>query len=436
VDRIDFANGVANPPATLGIYQNCLTSANGALAESPGNLSLLLALPDGNVVLYDTSVATWVDSRKDFTSLGGAYGVFSNNLFLADINLLNIALVPIGQFSATTGSSSGMGAAASAGLRTTSQSASGPGLIERVDLAALMTYHGTALTEAPLLPATLTTPTIGVIGESILPFIRTLAMPADQGSILLLTISGITQLTPNFDAITQIPSISSVTNTADGSPAVAPGGLVNISGAGLAPVPTSATGLPLPTALGDVCVTVDSAALALFSVSPSSIMGQLPFVPPGASTVIVRNPGGVSSTYNLTILPAAPAVFDNAAAGTATGLATVIRDDNQQLVDFTNPIHPNLSLTIYLTGMGTTTPLPGLGAPAPANPLDLADTPPAVTLGPVSLDVTFAGLAPGQVGVYQINVQVPESVQQGTNVPLTITQGGSSTSVPVRVVSP
>jgi uncharacterized protein (TIGR03437 family) len=114
----------------------------------------------------------------------------------------------------------------------------------------------------------------------------------------------------------------------------------------------------------------------------------------------------------------------------------VIRNDNGELIDPTNPIHPNQSLTIYLTGMGTTAPLPDLGAMAPLSPLALVDAPPTVTLGSASLNVIFAGLTPGEVGVYQINVQVPAHVQEGTSVPLTIMQGGSSTSLPVRVVAP
>ena len=57
-----------------------------------------------------------------------------------------------------------------------------------------------------------------------------------------------------------------------------------------------------------------------------------------------------------------------------------------------------------------------------------------VTLGGVPLTLEFAGLAPGEVGVYQINVAVPRSVAQGMSVPLTITQSGGSTSMNVRVV--
>jgi uncharacterized protein (TIGR03437 family) len=50
------------------------------------------------------------------------------------------------------------------------------------------------------------------------------------------------------------------------------------------------------------------------------------------------------------------------------------------------------------------------------------------------LPVLYSGLAPGLVGVDQINVSVPFSVPEGMSVPLTITQGSVSTSVPERVV--
>jgi uncharacterized protein (TIGR03437 family) len=57
-----------------------------------------------------------------------------------------------------------------------------------------------------------------------------------------------------------------------------------------------------------------------------------------------------------------------------------------------------------------------------------------VTLGGVNLSVSYAGLVPGEVGVYQINVTVPSGVPQGLSVPLVINQAGISSSVNVRVV--
>jgi uncharacterized protein (TIGR03437 family) len=57
-----------------------------------------------------------------------------------------------------------------------------------------------------------------------------------------------------------------------------------------------------------------------------------------------------------------------------------------------------------------------------------------VVLGGVSLDVQYAGLAPGSIGLYQINATVPKSVPQGLEIPLVISQGGNSTTLSVRVV--
>ena len=50
------------------------------------------------------------------------------------------------------------------------------------------------------------------------------------------------------------------------------------------------------------------------------------------------------------------------------------------------------------------------------------------------LDLQYAGLAPGYVGVYQINASVPGNVPLGLDIPLVINQGSSATSLSVRVV--
>jgi uncharacterized protein (TIGR03437 family) len=57
-----------------------------------------------------------------------------------------------------------------------------------------------------------------------------------------------------------------------------------------------------------------------------------------------------------------------------------------------------------------------------------------ITLGGVALPVSFAGLTPGLVGVYQVNVIVPRSVPLGFDIPLTIQQGDKATTINVRVV--
>ena len=71
---------------------------------------------------------------------------------------------------------------------------------------------------------------------------------------------------------------------------------------------------------------------------------------------------------------------------------------------------------------------------APADPPALPLIEPEVILGGVSLPILFAGLAPGQVGVYQINDRVPGWVSLGMEKSLAIMAGGQSTVLGVRVV--
>jgi uncharacterized protein (TIGR03437 family) len=84
--------------------------------------------------------------------------------------------------------------------------------------------------------------------------------------------------------------------------------------------------------------------------------------------------------------------------------------------------------------MGNTFPAVEAGVPAPSDPLSIVIVPPVLDIAGVQLPVTYAGLSPGQVGVYQINATVPRNVKEGVSQNLRITQGGSATTIPVRVV--
>jgi len=101
----------------------------------------------------------------------------------------------------------------------------------------------------------------------------------------------------------------------------------------------------------------------------------------------------------------------------------------------TNPVHPGDSIVIWATGLGRTNPPIDSGLPSPSDPLAGAVITPSVALGGVALDVQYAGLAPGSVGLYQINATVPKgNVPLGLEIPLVINQGGNSTTLSVRVV--
>jgi uncharacterized protein (TIGR03437 family) len=161
----------------------------------------------------------------------------------------------------------------------------------------------------------------------------------------------------------------------------------------------------------------------------------MPFEAIGNVTLVLATPGGTSDNYNLVVQSNAPSIF-RVPAPNDTSVPTVFRNDDGLLVTDSHPIHRkgNEALVIYTTGLGVTSPAVASGMPSPKQPLAIALTAPTVTLGGVSLPVLYYGLAPGEVGVYQINVSVPASVPAGLADQLVITQGAGTTSISLRVV--
>ena len=75
--------------------------------------------------------------------------------------------------------------------------------------------------------------------------------------------------------------------------------------------------------------------------------------------------------------------------------------------------------------------IPATGAATPESPLARTRTLPAVTIGGQSAIVSFAGLAPGLAGVYQVNLVVPVNIPSGEQ-DLVVTLGNAASPV-VRV---
>ncbi len=436
IDRLDLYSRCAFSPPTLGVFKNDNSAlpATSVLAPSPDQNSILVAAPNGNVMLYDATHDTFILSRNDLSALSGAYAVgaaasssttgpnFAARYVIGD-NVFDASLVPQGTLDTSVGHTDGFAFTGPGGYRLTGSKASAPGVIETMkDVLQAFNASPVRTVEAPVLGNATTE-----------PFTRTVApMPT---SIVLLTTSGVTVLAPNYSAAVAPPTISSVASAANGSQSVAPGGLISVYGSQMSPMNMATVQIPLPTALAGSCLSVNGVPVPLLFVSGQQINAQLPYNISGSVNLTIHTPGGVSPSYNLDLSDAAPSVFMSGSAGPQTGLATIVRADNGQLVTPTNPVHPNDTIIIYLTGMGATSPQVNAGMPAPSSPLAYVSSMPNVTLGSYPLAVSFAGLAPGFAGVYQINASVPFGVPGGIAVPLTISQGGNSTTLNLRVVN-
>jgi uncharacterized protein (TIGR03437 family) len=430
VHTIDLTTRSSSILPTLGVFQNNV-ALNSVLTASSNGSSIMMASANGQTMLYDANSGTFTVQRQDFTALAGAYAASNFNYYVVGNNLLDSSLVPVTQFESGSGQSSGFAFVEPAAFRTTANVPSGntqspaPGTIERLNMHTIGTgaTAATEIVEAPL---------VGTTGAA---FTRTLAPLADQSGIVNLTVSGVTILPPAYDTAVAPPQIKQVVNAADLTPNIAPGGLITLFGTNLNPANLATSELPLPTAVADSCLAVNGLPMPILFVSPTQVNAQMPFEAVGDVTLILRTPGGTSDNYNLQILPNAPSVF-HVQAPDKTMIPTVVRNDDGELVTGSHPIHRNANeaLVIYSTGLGATVPAVRDGMPAPSNPPAVALTAPTVTLGGVSLPIIYYGLAPGEVGVYQINVSVPRSVPDGLAVPLVITQGGVSTTIQVRVI--
>jgi uncharacterized protein (TIGR03437 family) len=92
------------------------------------------------------------------------------------------------------------------------------------------------------------------------------------------------------------------------------------------------------------------------------------------------------------------------------GRQIIVHAADNTLVTDSNPLRPGEYVYFYATGLGPVSNEPATGAAAPAGPLAAALQLPSVIVGGVPAEVLFAGLAPGFVGVYQVNIRVPDSL--------------------------
>ncbi|MBI4481038.1 MAG: hypothetical protein HY651_13550 [Acidobacteria bacterium] len=215
--------------------------------------------------------------------------------------------------------------------------------------------------------------------------------------------------------------------------APAPGSIISLFGTNLAATTAVAPSLPLPTTLGGTSVAISGIAVPLFSVSPTQINAQVPFelLSPVAS-VTVRNGLTTSSAVSIPMELASPGIFTANAKGTGPG--AILHSSSQQLVTSQNPAAPGELVQIFATGLGRVSPAVSSGQPAGSQPPSATLALPTVTMNGVTAPVSFAGLAAGFVGLYEVAVKVPELPAGNAAVVLTI-NGVSSPAVSIAVGS-
>jgi uncharacterized protein (TIGR03437 family) len=226
------------------------------------------------------------------------------------------------------------------------------------------------------------------------------------------------------------PSPLAAVNAASSQQGLAPGSIASLYGTNLVGVTAAADSAPpLPFSLGGTTVTMPGLfPIALFYVSPLQINFQVPFMQVfGATqTTLTVTQGQLSNTLNITLVPYAPALFTTNSQGTGQAAALVGSSLAAPIGAFpgSKPAQPGETVSVFCTGLGNVTNAPDPGSPALSNPLSHTLNTPVVTLGSQPVPVTFSGLAPGFVGLYQVNVQIPTGAPSGSAVPMALKIGG------------
>lgn len=262
--------------------------------------------------------------------------------------------------------------------------------------------------------------------------------------------------TTAYSTLTQNKSAS--VNAASFGNAAAPGAILAAFGSGIpvsSNIGVAAQGTPLPKELSGVAVRVNGVAAPLFFAGVTGGSGvfqinyQLPYeTPPGVALVEVLYNGNPVTSEFLSVAAAAPGVFTANASGKGQAVA-----QNQ---DFTlngeigsaptaKPAARGSVLILYANGQGgqfmdfsTRQPLvaPASGDIAPFDGrLFVTRETPTITIGGVMAGVEFSGLTPGLVGLWQLNLRIPNNAPVGSAVPLVISLGGRTSATTTVAVN-
>ncbi len=183
--------------------------------------------------------------------------------------------------------------------------------------------------------------------------------------------------------------------------------------------------VPFQTDLGNVKVLINGIAAPIYYVSANQLAVIVPVETNSSIAQIqVFNNGNASNVVTTFVRETTPGVFSQQADG--IGYAAAIHQ-NGALVTPDDPAQIGETISVYIAGLGDTFPEQLDGTAAPTN--SLVDTSNQITadVNGTAATVSFAGRAPGYIGLYQVNVVIPPGVSDGDNF---IDIGGNVSNVP------
>ena len=208
---------------------------------------------------------------------------------------------------------------------------------------------------------------------------------------------------------------------------ISPGQLITLAGTRLGPKNPAIGAFnqatqSFPTELGGTKVLFDKQPVPLLYVSENQINLQVPAsFPSGTSNVAVSvEPGSFDpEAFNLAMKLTAPGIF------MVDGKRAAALNQDNSVNSAATPADPGSIVQLFLTGQGMTNPVVPAGRAAPiTEPFALPLAPVSATLNGKPVKLLFAGLAPGAVGLMQVNFEIPSDTVDSNSAEVAVTIGG------------
>jgi len=154
--------------------------------------------------------------------------------------------------------------------------------------------------------------------------------------------------------------------------------------------------------------TAGNLSFPVLNASTSESQIQVPFEASASNLSLALETGRGRFTLGLPVQPVSPAIFVS-----RDGAPMILDADSGMMLDGRGTVHSGERIQILTTGLGKVHPDWPTGVAAPM------ENPPVVAaavkayLDRASVQVTRAGLAPGYIGFYLVEVQVPAIVNAG-----------------------
>jgi uncharacterized protein (TIGR03437 family) len=397
----------------------------GVAVDSSGNVYIADA---GNNVIRQVSGGTIITAAVGFTHPDGVAVDSSGNLYVADTVGRRIVKFSGGAYTTVAGNGNiGFGGDDGPGTRAALNDPMGIAVDSSGNVYIADTFNGRVriLTSSGIITTIAGTGSLYFSGDN---------GPAIQAALyfphaVAVDSAGNIYIADTFNAVVRelqggafpVVSTNGVVNAASFAGQISPGALATVFGSNFA-ITKAGAKAPLPASLAGVSVSVNGQSAPLLYVTPNQVNFQVPWETAlGSATVTVGVNGGSSNSVTVPVLGAAPGLFS-----LSSGHA-VVQNSDFTLNDPSNPAKVGSTIVAYLSGSGPVSPAVADGATTPANTLVSATSQSSATIGSSTAQVAFAGLAPGFVGLVQVNIVVPSGLQPG-DYPLAITIGSETSN--------